>query len=133
MRLFCQLHFLMNKAELQTIKRGYQWRIQDFPLGGGVLTHWGGTNLQRIHFSVKTYAKMKEMDPVGGGHVPQAPPGSANGYHSKTTHNNKLRYRFVHPNSLQIPLDSNPGHRSQIFSLVLYTHSTVNSPMLETV
>ena len=38
-----------------------QWRIQDFPLGGG------GANLRCVHSSVKTYAKTKEMDPVGGG------------------------------------------------------------------
>ena len=58
-----------------------QWWIQDFPLGGGggALTHWGGgTNLQCIHFSVKTYAKTKEMDPVGGGGRWRRPPGSAN-------------------------------------------------------
>ena len=34
---------------------------------GGAPTHWGGTNLQRIYFSVKMYAKTKEIDPVGGG------------------------------------------------------------------
>ena len=45
-----------------------QWRIQDFPLGGG-----GGTNLQRVHFSAKTYAKTKEMDPVGGACASGAP------------------------------------------------------------
>ena len=50
-----------------------------FPVGGA-LTHWGGANLRRIHFLAKTYAKMKEVDPVGGGgHAPAAPPGSANG------------------------------------------------------
>ena len=44
-----------------------QWQIQDFLLGGG--RHrpiGGGTNLRHIHFSVKTYVEMKEMDPVGG-------------------------------------------------------------------
>ena len=46
-----------------------QWRIQDFPLGGA--------NLRQVHFSVKTHAKMKELDPVGG--RSPAPPGSANG------------------------------------------------------
>ena len=48
-----------------------QWRIQDFPLGGA--------DLRRIHFSAKTYAKTKEMDPVGGGgaHAGSTPPGSA--------------------------------------------------------
>ena len=58
-----------------------QWRIQDFPLGG-VPTRWGGANLQRVHFSVKTYVKMKEMDPVGGGRggaCQWCPPGTANG------------------------------------------------------
>ena len=49
-----------------------QWRIQDFPLGGGA-------NLQRVHFSTKTYAKTKEIDPVGGARAGGAPPpGSAN-------------------------------------------------------
>ena len=43
-----------------------------FPVGGG-----GGADLRHVHFLAKTYAKMKEMDPVGG-RVPEAPPGSAN-------------------------------------------------------
>ena len=47
-------------------------RIQDFPLGG-MLTHWGGTDLRRIHFLAKTYVKTKEMDPVGGMHAGGAP------------------------------------------------------------
>ena len=34
---------------------------------GGALTRWGGANLRRIHFLMKTYVKMKEIDPVGGG------------------------------------------------------------------
>ena len=42
-----------------------QWRIQDFPLGGA--DPLGGANLRCIHFSAKTYVKMKEIDPVGGG------------------------------------------------------------------
>ena len=33
-----------------------------FPVGGDA-------NLQRVHFSAKTYAKTKEMDPVGGGRI----------------------------------------------------------------
>ena len=37
-----------------------------FPVGGAP-THWGGANLRRVHFSVKTYVKTKEIDPVGGG------------------------------------------------------------------
>ena len=36
-----------------------------FPVGGA-LTHWGGADLQCIHFLAKTYAKTKEIDPVGG-------------------------------------------------------------------
>ena len=37
-----------------------------FPVGG-VPSHWRGADLQCGCFSVKTYAKMKELDPVGGG------------------------------------------------------------------
>ena len=41
-----------------------------FPTGGRVPTLiGGGTNLQHRHFSVKTYVKMKEFGPVGGGGV----------------------------------------------------------------
>ena len=43
----------------------------------GVLTHWGGTNLRCICFSVKMYVKTKELDPVGGpraGGTPLDPP-----------------------------------------------------------
>ena len=40
-----------------------------FPVGGG-----GGTDLRRIHFLAKMYAKTKEMDPVwGGGRASSAP------------------------------------------------------------
>ena len=49
-----------------------QWRIQDFPLGGGE-----GTDLRLRHFSVKMHAKTKELDPVEGRAL-AAPPGSAN-------------------------------------------------------
>ena len=38
-----------------------QWRIQDFPLGGG------GADLRCGHFLAKMYVKTKEWDPVGGG------------------------------------------------------------------
>ena len=34
--------------------------------GGSRIFHWGGANLRHICFSVKTYAKTKELDPVGG-------------------------------------------------------------------
>ena len=45
-----------------------------FPVGGGA-DPLGGANLRRIHFSAKTYAKTKEIDPVGGGGGgPVAPP-----------------------------------------------------------
>ena len=42
-------------------------RIQDFPLGGAPTLVGGGANLRHRHFSVKTYVKMKEFGPVGGG------------------------------------------------------------------
>ena len=54
-----------------------QWRIQDFLLGGAP-TRWGGTNLRHVHFLAKTYAKTKEIDPVGGARAAVPPPGSTN-------------------------------------------------------
>ena len=48
-----------------------------FPVGGGCRPVGGDTDLRCVHFSAKTYVKMKEMDPVGG-RTPAAPPGSAN-------------------------------------------------------
>ena len=38
-----------------------------FPVGGASTLVGGGTNLRHRHFSVKTYVKMKEFGPVGGG------------------------------------------------------------------
>ena len=38
----------------------------------------GGADLRCVHFLVKMYAKTKEIDPVGYGRTPAAPPGSAN-------------------------------------------------------
>ena len=69
----------------------YQWRIQDFPLGGGAPSHWGGADLQRGCFSVKTYVKTKELDPVGGGGRAGAP-GSANDYHGSMISLEKKTY-----------------------------------------
>ena len=43
----------------------------------GAPTHWGGANLRHVHFLAKMYAKIKEIDPVGGA-CAMAPPGSAN-------------------------------------------------------
>ena len=46
---------------------------------GGVDPFWGGGfGLQRGHYSVKMYAKMKELGPVGG-RAPARPPRSAYG------------------------------------------------------
>ena len=38
-----------------------------FSVGGGMDPFWGGFGLQRGYFSVKMYAKTKELGPVGGG------------------------------------------------------------------
>ena len=53
---------------------------------------WGGANLRRVHFSVKMYAKTKEMDPVGGRAPAAPPPGSANDQQPRYKYNveNKL-------------------------------------------
>ena len=49
-----------------------QWRIQDFP-SGGAPSHWEGADLRCGCFLAKTYAKTKELDPVGGARVGGAP------------------------------------------------------------
>ena len=41
--------------------------------GGSRISRWGGDDFQRGWFSVKTYAKTKELDPVGGAHAGGAP------------------------------------------------------------
>ena len=43
-----------------------------FPVGGGgggapIRSGGGGTNLRHVHFLAQMYAKMKEIDTVGGG------------------------------------------------------------------
>ena len=48
-----------------------------FSVGGGHGPILGGFGLQRGHFSVKMYAKMKELGPVGGGVCRARPPRSA--------------------------------------------------------
>ena len=62
-----------------------------FPIGGGA-DPLGGANLQCIHFPVKTYAKTKEIDPVGGGgrrRCPLDPPMTLRNPHSYEVHGNK--------------------------------------------
>ena len=49
--------------------------------GGGVDPFWGGFGLQHGHSSVKMYAKMKELGPVGGA-CTGMPPRSAYGIDS---------------------------------------------------
>ena len=53
-------------------------RISRWGGGGGAEPFGGGANLQRGYFSAKMYAKMKELDPVGGGTRRRRPPRSAN-------------------------------------------------------
>ena len=52
-----------------------------FPVGGDADPLGGGANLRHIHFSAKTYAKTKEIDPVGGA-CAMVPPGSTNALYS---------------------------------------------------
>ena len=42
--------------------------------GGSRIFRWGGADPLGGRRPVKTYAKMKELDPVGGGHAPAAAP-----------------------------------------------------------
>ena len=48
-----------------------------FPVGGGRAPVRGGVDLRCGHFSVKMYAKTKELGPIGGMHR-ACPPRSAN-------------------------------------------------------
>ena len=56
-----KVQFVIRTASLPVADPG-------FPVGGG------GTNLRCIHFLAKMYVKMKEIDPVGGGHMLAVPP-----------------------------------------------------------
>ena len=61
------------------LPRPFHPKFSTITSGGSRISHWGGgANLQCIHFSAKMYAKMKEIDPVGGGVHHSAPPGSTN-------------------------------------------------------
>ena len=50
-----------------------QWRIQDFPAGGHRTIGGDYRPPTRVLFG-KTYVKMKELDPAGGGGRPLDPP-----------------------------------------------------------
>ena len=69
----------VSSRNFMTITPWYhdQGRIQDFHRGG-VDPFWGGGfGLQHGHFSVKMYAKMKELGPVGEASTGTPPPRSA--------------------------------------------------------
>ena len=50
---------------------------QGFPIGGHAPIR-GGVDLRCGHFSVKMYAKTKELGPIGGVRRARLPPRSAN-------------------------------------------------------
>ena len=60
--------------KVKVILRSKSFPVADpgFLVGGGA-EPLGGTDLQHKHFSVKMNAKMKELDPVGGGTCRQRP------------------------------------------------------------
>ena len=67
----CRVYFVR-----QLFHVGQQWRIQDFPWGGGGWRGPLGADMdpRHGHFSVKMYVKTKELGPVGGGVCPARPP-----------------------------------------------------------
>ena len=85
----CTKNFYCSKNIFSVHFKGFNWNCNKSHLmhvlgvetsGRSRISHWGGltrwgggTNLQCIHFSAKTYAKTKEIDPVGG-RVPRRPP-----------------------------------------------------------
>ena len=79
-----------------------QWWIKDFPLGGADPLGGGGADLRCVQFLAKMYAKMKEMDPVGGGgRAPAAPPGPANAIYNLNGTKHMQRIHFVYNRQLQ--------------------------------
>ena len=62
-----------------------------FPVGGGGADPLGGVDLRHGHFSVKTYAKTKELDLVRG-----RPPGSANDTEKVILIDSKKMDYFLH-------------------------------------
>ena len=55
-----------------------QWRIQDFPWGGGRAPVRRGSGPPMRALFGENYAKMKELGPIGGGVRPARPHRSAN-------------------------------------------------------
>ena len=109
-----------------------------FPVGGAP-TRWGGTNLRRVHFSVKTYVKMKEIDPVGGARA-TAPPWIRQCSRIQWYYNNRLQevvtsIHFVKIRSQvsQNSLDSNPHEqvlpRPIAYVLMLVMNKWINQFM----
>ena len=62
-------------TKIYTVSKMSSFAVADpgFPIGGA-WTRWGGMDLRCRHFSVKMYAKMKELGPIGGGVRPARPP-----------------------------------------------------------
>ena len=60
----------------------YQWRIQDFPWGGGRGPVRRDVDTRQEHFLAKMYVKMKELGPVGGVRPVRPPPDPPMGIHS---------------------------------------------------
>ena len=73
-----------------------------FPVGGAP-SRWGGADLQRGCYSEKTYAKMKELDPVGR-RVLAAPPGSANAWVILAEQNFTQFSALIHSRFVEIEL-----------------------------
>ena len=66
--MFLLLKIVADKLLLTLIDNYISKSVADsgFPVGG--------VDLQRRHFSVKMYAKTKELGPIGGGVRPARPP-----------------------------------------------------------
>ena len=71
---------IQRRHTIQTMQKC----LSNMNSGRSMISHWGAPSCLGFAdpkcgcFSAKMYAKMKELDPTGGGHMLVAPPGSAN-------------------------------------------------------
>ena len=85
-------HRLHNRALISSL----QWRIQDFPRGGGAPTPQVGV---RTYFIGRKLHENERILTPGGGRVPGAPLRSATGLNNQSNNRCRIKKKFKSKNS----------------------------------